>query len=368
MTVGWMWVWLAQAVGAAVPQPTAPAAAAGAAPSLAAAAAMPEDFFSGPLCGLYCVYSCLRLAGQTVDFSELATPKYKSSAAGSSARDLEKALADHGIASRTLANLDVPFLRSVGHPVILHARQPGHGSDYVHWLLCLGHDGEAFRVVDPPKAKVFRVADAELLAMIDGNGVVVRLNEGNETLAAGASLVVKGALALGALLTLLVGELAARRFGWGVGKVFSFGLAAALFGALAFHLLSPWGLLRHADAAGQIRDQRYFLETPTTDLGEVARASQGGGILIDTRLARDFARGTIAGAKSLPITANSFERKALLQGIPRESRLILFCQSKGCTWSGEMASYLQWQGFKNVAVYADGYRGWQMAREAKPSP
>jgi rhodanese-related sulfurtransferase len=325
-----------------------------------------DDFYAGPYCGLYSVHTCLKLAGKNVDFDKLACMKYKADYEGSTALELERALEDHGVRALARANLSAEYLRRINNPVILHARQPGVKSPYEHWLLFLGCEGASFCVLDPPKRTVFKVSPAELLAIWDGSGIVAEVRSSGEVLAYTATMLVYLIVLLSGGVVSLLLALCVRRWKRGVGSALSAQAAGAFLLAFGFHLLVPVGFARNSSAVAMVGDNHF--QAPVETITERAILSRGAldPVLIDTRLERHYARGTIPGAVNLPITANYFERTIFLRNLPRDKPMVVFCQSERCPWSRRIASYLKWRGYGQTYVYSPGYAGWQEAQQ-KPS-
>jgi len=80
-------------------------------------------------------------------------------------------------------------------------------------------------------------------------------------------------------------------------------------------------------------------------------------LLFDTREAEKFAEGTIAGAVSFPVDSTLAEREALLADVPRQMPIILFCSSNRCLYADDIARFLRYNGYENVAIYREGMAG-----------
>lgn len=70
---------------------------------------------SGPYCGLYCLYTVLKLTGQEVDFKELVKTEYIGSRKGSSLQELKKAAENNGLYATPVNKLTSRGLRQCPH-------------------------------------------------------------------------------------------------------------------------------------------------------------------------------------------------------------------------------------------------------------
>jgi rhodanese-related sulfurtransferase len=113
------------------------------------------------------------------------------------------------------------------------------------------------------------------------------------------------------------------------------------------------------DAAAGIDSALGLRQSPSIGVDELAEAVRQGATLIDCRYSQDFDRGTIDGAINLPIDIGLGEFKHVLAAIDRSADLIVFCQSRGCGFSGYMATMLAGAGYQNVSIYKGGYEEWR---------
>jgi rhodanese-related sulfurtransferase len=82
--------------------------------------------------------------------------------------------------------------------------------------------------------------------------------------------------------------------------------------------------------------------------------------IFDARYVRDYQYGTIPGAKTLSINSSLDERQRQMQGIGKEQRIVVFCQSSGCGYADEVAQFLKFNKYNHhVVIYRGGYREWE---------
>jgi len=91
-----------------------------------------------PYCGLYCLYTVMKLAGKEIDFKELVKPEYLGSRKGSSLVEIKKAAKDNGLYAESTANLNSCVLMESPHPIILHVKSSLDSKDYDHFELFPG--------------------------------------------------------------------------------------------------------------------------------------------------------------------------------------------------------------------------------------
>ncbi len=126
----------------------------------------------GPYCGIYCLYTTIKLAEKEIDFRQLLKPEYIGSRKGSSLMELKKAAEDNGLYAQPMGKLTSQVLRSCPHPVILHVKPKTIYREYSHYELFLGTDNGKAILFDPPNP-VRLVSFQELAPRWNGNGLIV---------------------------------------------------------------------------------------------------------------------------------------------------------------------------------------------------
>jgi rhodanese-related sulfurtransferase len=81
-------------------------------------------------------------------------------------------------------------------------------------------------------------------------------------------------------------------------------------------------------------------------------------VFIDARLAADYERGHLDGAISVPVDANDTLRQKRTSALPKNSRIVLYCQSAGCKFAERVAVRLLDDGFTNLAIFKGGWTEW----------
>ncbi len=313
---------------------------------------------AGWYCGAYSMYSALRTLQLPVRFDDLAQAKYIGSTSGSTAAELRQAALDHGAMASIEDGLTVAALRASSDPIILHVRKPGPKSAYNHWVLFLGCDGDFARVIDPPNG-MEPVPLAELLAVWDGTGIVVsRASESSWSLYAASwfDSLLSTVVVLGGLLGVGIAFRHRRRLIWGMFVL----VCVSIFASIGWHFVRPDGFLRNPIAVGSVIERHSLMDLREIDFDALEpQLTDPNLVVVDARLANDYAGGHVTGAISIPISSGWRERRKLIAAIPVGKRVIVYCQSDGCRWGDEIAAGLFGQGFTNITVFRGGYREWE---------
>ena len=327
---------------------------------------------SGPYCGIYSLIACLDTFGLHPPLEELLVPEFVGSFAGSSNAELIKAVEKYGLYGKTYSGLTWQELRASKSPMILHFRSTYADSKFNHWVAYLGVDGGKARIIDLPH-RLATIPFAELLAKWDGTAIEISREPIKE------DLLVASRWNYLSSIFLLLGVLLALKFHfWSrakeafaaptffqrtkLGVLQTATLLGIIFvSGILYHAFSPVGFLKNPSAVAEVA-RRYYsvdvLEIGLTEMERVVEDKEQKIPIYDARYVRDYARGTIPGAKSLAISSGLTERQETLGTIPKSQRIVVFCQSSGCGYADEVAQFLKFNGYENVAIYRGGYREW----------
>jgi hypothetical protein len=105
-----------------------------------------------PHCGLYCLYSILKLSGQDVDFRDLVKPEYYGRLMGSSLAELNQGAKDYGLYAGVVTRLSTRALRDCPYWAILHVRRNLEAKEYDHYQLFLGTENGRAKLFNPPQS------------------------------------------------------------------------------------------------------------------------------------------------------------------------------------------------------------------------
>ncbi len=123
---------------------------------------------------------------------------------------------------------------------------------------------------------------------------------------------------------------------------------------LAVNAVSPVGLAVTRALTLRELDARYITAEETK-----ARHEGGQSLFLDARLADNFARGHIAGARNIP--ADEFDQRfvEMANWLPKEAEVVIYCDGKSCGSSRQAADKLAPMGYTRVSIFRDGWAGWK---------
>jgi len=330
---------------------------------------------SGPYCGVYCLYTVMKLADKEVDFRKLVKPEYIGSRKGSSLAELKQAAEDNGLYALPMGKLTSQVLRSCPHPVILHVKPGTTSKIYDHYELFLGTNSGQARLFDPPE-QIRLVPFRELSPRWDGNGLIISTESIDLGAIVGPARKRFILFAAVALVIILIVHWAKRRlpevlfnsrrklFGLSVGQGIVFAIATLLCG-MFYHFANDEGLLANANATASIQQAHQGNFIPKVSEKKVHKLLDGDTVFIDARLARDFKAGHLEGAISVPVNADDEERQKATVNIAKDARIVLYCQSAGCRFAEIVAIKLMDDGFSNISIFRVGWNEW-VAKNGKP--
>jgi rhodanese-related sulfurtransferase len=81
-------------------------------------------------------------------------------------------------------------------------------------------------------------------------------------------------------------------------------------------------------------------------------------VLVDARYPWDFAKGHLPGAMGVSIKAGQEQVVKAMSRVPKDDRIIVYCQSRSCPFGGKVAGRLQAAGFQNIALFRGGWQEW----------
>lgn len=327
---------------------------------------------SGPYCGVYCVSSLLNAYGKSCDIRDLIGPQYISQRLGSSLDDLQRAAEDFGLQAVVMKDLTVADLRKMSWPCILHVRPAKDVKEYRHFIIYLGAgpDGTA-RVYDPPQP-LTSMPFHELALLWDGRGMIVSdapIDVAAVVWAARKRYAFYAGIAVAAVLAAYyVRKRWAHRptpARWRVplirpSHVQAIGLCA-LGGIIAFsyHYTSDMGLLAHRDATASVVDLYKGTFVPKVGQAKLRRMLDAGRVVVvDARNPRDYQQKHIEEAISVPIGSSSEERSAALANVPKNAKVVVYCQSANCKFAEIIGAELVSDGFQKVSILKGGWVEW----------
>lgn len=330
---------------------------------------IPRIDASEPYCGVYSLYVSAQALDRPVEFESLLENKYVIGWEGSSIDSLSRAARDLGLASQPLQGMASWDLRFAPGPVVLHVRSELTRPHYDHWVAYLGEQDGKARIVDPSRGEQL-IHYSDLLAAWDGAGLAI--SDSNTLLQMwrwkGWTLRLMIFLGIGCVLScalrvvlrwLLNGQKGL------VCEVTRLGVAAIalVLLAIALDFASGAGTLGNAHASRTITNLYFpieFDEVSTQELELLFRnlSVEKNFQLIDARMASDFQYYPLPGAINIPVNCSVTYEAEAVSSFDRNTPLIVYCQSRGCSYSHSVAKRLHAREFENIRIYADGVAGW----------
>jgi len=329
-----------------------------------------------PYCGLYCLYSVMRLAGHKIEFQDLVKPEYIGSRKGTSVAELKKAAEDNGLYAESLSRMSASVLEHSEYPIILHVKPGFEAEGYTHFELFLSTENGKARLFDPPQSPQL-VSFSELLPRWDGTGLVVSgkpINVGHLLAPARRRLLVYCAAGI---VIIILCHWAERRWfpktqraprtqlvGFSMLQGTSLGLAT-LLAAFIYNFADAGGLLTHPEAASSIQQAHIGNFIPKIKTSRVKQLLNSDAVFIDARHARDFKIDHLDSAINIPVDANDATLRRTTTGMAKNANIVVYCQSAGCKFAEKIAVRLINEGFSDVSIFKGGWHEWEEKNKEK---
>jgi rhodanese-related sulfurtransferase len=127
---------------------------------------------------------------------------------------------------------------------------------------------------------------------------------------------------------------------------------------MVYHFANDEGFLSHAGAAEPVVKSSMGSFIPKVSAKYLERIKDSS-VIIDARQTADYDAGHIDRAINIPTTLDAAGRSTKLANTPKDSRVIIYCQSAGCPYAEKVALNLIEDGFTNIAIYKGGWVDWQ---------
>lgn len=319
----------------------------------------------GPLCGLYAACHALQFIGIEALPQDFMATRYVGKCGGSTPQELANVIEDAGGRATIATRLSSFDLRTVGCPAIANVRATPSTSQFNHWVMVL-NEGDQIVVYDGPDKRV-KIPMAEFLGLWSGLGILVssenktpiydiwlgRLGVFQFVIAAVLMVCSKRLKSIASKVTGAKSQILLI----GVGTLVLALMGNALFGDLRHH--------RAGVATAAAPNQGQYRTGKLTDVQ--AAIADPAALLVDARLARDYQVGSIKRAVNIPVSASTWDIQEYLSNVPRETSVVVFCQSARCGFDEQVAMQLVGLGFENVTVCDEGYAEFIAKNSSKDS-
>jgi rhodanese-related sulfurtransferase/predicted double-glycine peptidase len=307
-------------------------------------------------CGIYCLYHAGKIYGITPDLGRLLRPEFLTGKHGSSVADLIRAAAEFQLSTTFLPEANYLDLCLLDGPILVPVKTSPQSHEASHWILILRADPTGVTVYDPALGQL-QVPAAELKQIWSGPALIVHSNA-QEATRTHAGWVIGRVVAVAAVIGLtvfLLVMMSRTRTPSLVGL-----MSTALLMALLGHALDPSGFLHNKKTLSQMAFARTTREVPVVGVEAVIIPDRSTRI-IDVRTAAQYQSSRIPKAIHLPLDGSFWKNERRLADIPRTHRLILYCNSEQCVWSGIMAKSALFMDFTDVIVFEAGMAGFEAA-------
>jgi rhodanese-related sulfurtransferase len=327
-------------------------------------------------CGVCCLYRTLQALNKNVPFEELLRPEYVSSNQGSTADDLERAAVHYDLCVMRVKRMTCRMLEELNAPAIIHVKSSLGPKPYDHWVLYLGTEYGKARIYDGTR-DCNLVDFGEIRAAWDGNALLVsdkKINIWPVWGARATGLLWLAAIVLGTIATLKVVEdqlewtLRMRRASYAARTLKQTAALAIAITAMgtACYLINPTESLAHAPSIARIKDAHLTNFLPRVEAKTVELVmKEDGATLIDARLSKDYETAYIGNATNIPVNMPQSEFDKVCKSLHRSNRIVIYCQSMGCPFSGVVAQRLRASGYDRISLYPGGWRDWEQYRQPK---
>src|SRR5579871_42246 len=113
---------------------------------------------SSNYCGIYSLYTALKVLGKNPSLESLLLPQFISTPEGSTWDDLRRAAESRGSFTAMYTNMSVADLRRAKTPLILHVKNEYDSPSFNHFILCLP-GSHSLALYDPPQEVTWSSGD-----------------------------------------------------------------------------------------------------------------------------------------------------------------------------------------------------------------
>ncbi len=299
---------------------------------------------NGPMCGVYSASRSITILGLDCKPSDYFSAKYVGDSKGSNPDEILAILRKYPVTAIPFSNLGRVDLIAVGTPVIVSVRKEEKGKAFDHWICVLARDSNLIGFDGSGNGVLMSWSD--FLRTWNGFGIVVA-KDGEMPqvllwLNRFAILCLTGMVSAVVWQTLRNSHLVIRHAGTVIGliaisSIFSVGVSPDFW----------WGeLIRpKSDPSLQQANLNRLLEVSTTKSR----------LLIDARSRKSFSYGTIPGALNIPVSVSRLNLLLIMENVPRDIPLTVFCQSSQCPYADMVANKLFTIGYNDVETSTFGW-------------
>ena len=309
-------------------------------------------------CGIYSIYGAASALGKESEFESLVSEKFVSSRQGSSNEDLQKAAKFLDIKLTEYRSLGKESLKSCKDPMILHVASSGQLLVYNHWILFLGTTNGQANILDSRRG-VRQISLSDLCARWDGAALVAHVGDAPNVdyrhveLKSGLlnTILICLAVILGIFLSRAIIPKKMQPV-----AVFAFAIIVCGF----FYAFDSNSVVRSYKANQYILGTLKKKHFETLEYAELKKKieSPNSFVLVDARSQPAFFRQSIETAINLPVEISDADLEDLTAEFDRGFPIVVYCQSRSCSFDEVIAMRLNALGFTNITLYEGGFNDW----------
>lgn len=149
---------------------------------------------------------------------------------------------------------------------------------------------------------------------------------------------------------------------WSLGRVWGGIFFASILGVVLSLALSPGNREVLRPPGEKAAGEASRVGVAIVSVEEVQKIIvDGGWMVLDARLEREYDVGHIPGALSFPYSQRDAAYKEWASILSSEQKVIVYCSGKLCDDGLHLAVFLREMGSKQVALFLEGLEGWRKA-------
>jgi len=141
-----------------------------------------------------------------------------------------------------------------------------------------------------------------------------------------------------------------------VALLVALSLAAGAVANVARHQPLPWVEDWRAKKLSEFGTDGVVSQDEARQIFEAGVA-----LFVDAREAEYFAEGHIPGAVNVPFSPVDPALDGMIAKLPRDRRLVVYCEGVHCPLAEELGEYLRDAGVLNFVIFPEGIEGWRAA-------
>ena len=311
---------------------------------------------SGPVCGVYAACRAASILNKEIDPAIFLNSKFIGHPNGSTPEELVDLIKECGLTATPLDSISTLEMHAMGCPIIANVRRSSSKTVYNHWV-CVLATANGYLVFDGPSEGT-EISSGEFLALFSGKGILVS-RETNFAFLVFARLVGPFILVGIGFLTLLIRKSCNDGI---LRQLSTIGIATSIVTITGFVIFgSSSGYLDGCKIASLPFVDSLVREGSLVDIRGAKQSRNK--LLVDSRTVDSFLLGSIDRAVNIPVNVSASEIAKYLSELPRDTPIVVFCQSAQCAYDTEIGRVLWEIGFSDITVSDEGYREYKLFYE-----